>query len=274
MIVEPELRVPDFAKAGADIISVHAEVASTIHLHRSLNQIKDLGCLAGAVLNPGTPLSAIEEVLEVLDLVLIMSVNPGFGGQAFIPSQLDKIRRLKEMCNEKVRDLLLRSCGEHFRREVGHACLVEPCCMGDLVSVSCTPMHAAASPLTPSVTCTARRAACGYDGAQRVSGGCCAAHLPFGPLARGELLFATKRVVLCRELTRGSRSMAVSGQQMRGRSLTPVSMPSSQALPSSVHRATPMRSPVSNRPTWRSILSRRKCGPGTMTCLTEAEWSM
>eukprot|EP00892_Ulva_mutabilis_P002073 jgi/Ulvmu1/11867/UM081_0025.1 len=101
MIVEPELRVPDFAKAGADIISVHAEVASTIHLHRSLNQIKDLGCLAGAVLNPGTPLSALEEVLEVLDLVLIMSVNPGFGGQAFIESQVDKIRRLKTMCNEK-----------------------------------------------------------------------------------------------------------------------------------------------------------------------------
>lgn len=103
MIVEPELRVPDFAKAGADIISVHAEVASTIHLHRSLNQIKDLGCLAGAVLNPATPLSAIEEVLEVLDLVLIMSVNPGFGGQAFINSQVDKIRRLKAMCNDKVR---------------------------------------------------------------------------------------------------------------------------------------------------------------------------
>lgn len=103
MIVEPELRVPDFAKAGADIISVHAEVASTIHLHRSLNQIKDLGCLAGAVLNPGTPLSAIEEVLDVLDLVLIMSVNPGFGGQGFIGSQVDKIRRLKAMCNDRVR---------------------------------------------------------------------------------------------------------------------------------------------------------------------------
>ena len=64
MIVEPELRVPDFAKAGADIISVHAEVASTIHLHRTINQIKDLGCKAGVVLNPGTSLSAIEEVLD------------------------------------------------------------------------------------------------------------------------------------------------------------------------------------------------------------------
>ena len=62
MIVEPELRVPDFIKAGADIVSIHVENSSTIHLHRNLNMIKDLGCLAGAVLNPGTPLSAIEEV--------------------------------------------------------------------------------------------------------------------------------------------------------------------------------------------------------------------
>ena len=100
MIVEPELRVADFAKAGADIISVHAEQSSTIHLHRVVNQIKDLGCSAGVVLNPGTPLSTIEEVLTEVDLVLIMSVNPGFGGQKFISSQLDKIRRLKEMCNE------------------------------------------------------------------------------------------------------------------------------------------------------------------------------
>ena len=101
MIVEPELRVPDFAKAGADIISVHAEVASTIHLHRTINQIKDLGCKAGVVLNPGTSLSAIEEVLDQVDLVLIMSVNPGFGGQKFIESQVQKIRELKRMCNEK-----------------------------------------------------------------------------------------------------------------------------------------------------------------------------
>jgi ribulose-phosphate 3-epimerase len=101
MIVEPENRVADFAKAGADIISVHAEQSSTIHLHRLVNQIKDLGCDAGVVLNPGTPLSAIEEVLEEVDLVLIMSVNPGFGGQKFIHSQVDKIQRLKAMCNAK-----------------------------------------------------------------------------------------------------------------------------------------------------------------------------
>jgi ribulose-phosphate 3-epimerase len=102
MIVEPELRVADFAKAGADIISVHCENSATIHLHRTLNQIKELGCLAGAVLNPGTPASAIEEVLDVVDLILVMSVNPGFGGQKFIETQVDKIRRIRQMCNEKV----------------------------------------------------------------------------------------------------------------------------------------------------------------------------
>lgn len=101
MIVEPELRVPDFVKAGADIISVHAEVAATIHLHRSLNQIKDLGCKAGVVLNPGTSLSTIEYVLDVVDLVLIMSVNPGFGGQSFIETQVKKIAELRKMCNDR-----------------------------------------------------------------------------------------------------------------------------------------------------------------------------
>mmetsp|Transcript_13029 Transcript_13029/g.29398 ORF Transcript_13029/g.29398 Transcript_13029/m.29398 type:complete len:312 (+) Transcript_13029:96-1031(+) len=101
MIVEPEQRVEDFANAGADIISVHAEAASTIHLHRTVNQIKQLGCLAGVVLNPGTPLTQIEYVLEEVDLVLIMSVNPGFGGQGFIESQVDKIKELKAMCKAK-----------------------------------------------------------------------------------------------------------------------------------------------------------------------------
>jgi len=101
MIVEPEQRVEDFAKAGADIISVHCEAASTIHLHRVVNQIKSLGCMAGVVLNPGTPLSQIEYVLEDVDLVLIMSVNPGFGGQSFIESQVQKTKELKQMCKAK-----------------------------------------------------------------------------------------------------------------------------------------------------------------------------
>lgn len=101
MIVEPERYVADFAKAGADIISVHAEGSATIHLHRTLNQIKELGKQAGVVLNPGTSLDAIEYVLDVCDLVLIMSVNPGFGGQGFIPAVLPKIRQLRAMCNER-----------------------------------------------------------------------------------------------------------------------------------------------------------------------------
>ncbi|KAF5734684.1 Ribulose-phosphate 3-epimerase chloroplastic [Tripterygium wilfordii] len=101
MIVEPDQRVPDFIKAGADIVSVHCEQSSTIHLHRTVNQIKSLGVKAGVVLNPATPLSAIEYVLDVVDLVLIMSVNPGFGGQSFIESQVKKISDLRRICAEK-----------------------------------------------------------------------------------------------------------------------------------------------------------------------------
>ncbi|KAG0503262.1 hypothetical protein HPP92_003334 [Vanilla planifolia] len=101
MIVEPEQRVPDFVKAGADIVSVHCEQSSTIHLHRTINQIKDLGAKAGVVLNPATPLNAIEYVLDVVDLVLIMSVNPGFGGQSFIESQVKKISDLRRLCAER-----------------------------------------------------------------------------------------------------------------------------------------------------------------------------
>ncbi|CAL9118678.1 unnamed protein product [Musa textilis] len=101
MIVEPEQRVPDFIKAGADIVSVHCEQSSTIHLHRTVNQVKSLGAKAGVVLNPATPLTAIEYVLDVVDLVLIMSVNPGFGGQSFIESQVKKISELRRLCAEK-----------------------------------------------------------------------------------------------------------------------------------------------------------------------------
>ncbi|WP_072619538.1 ribulose-phosphate 3-epimerase [Spirulina major] len=101
MIVEPEKYVADFAKAGADIISVHAEHNASPHLHRTLGQIRELGKQAGVVLNPSTPLVLIEHVLELCDLVLIMSVNPGFGGQSFIPAVLPKIRDLRKMCDER-----------------------------------------------------------------------------------------------------------------------------------------------------------------------------
>ncbi len=99
MIVEPEKYVGDFAKAGADHIYVQVEACP--HLHRNLAQIKDLGKKAGAVLNPGTKLDTLDYCLELCDLVLIMSVNPGFGGQSFIENQVDKIRELREICNQK-----------------------------------------------------------------------------------------------------------------------------------------------------------------------------
>ncbi len=101
MIVEPEKYVEDFAKAGADIISVHAEHNASPHLHRTLGQIRELGKQAGVVLNPGTPLSLIEHVLPLCDLILIMSVNPGFGGQSFIPEMVTKVQDLRKMCDRR-----------------------------------------------------------------------------------------------------------------------------------------------------------------------------
>lgn len=101
MIVEPEKYVEEFAKAGADIISVHAEHNASPHLHRTLCQIRELGKQAGVVLNPSTPVELIEYVLDVCDLILVMSVNPGFGGQSFIPSAVGKIRKLRQMCDDR-----------------------------------------------------------------------------------------------------------------------------------------------------------------------------
>jgi len=101
MIVEPEKYVGDFAKAGADHILVHAEQSSTIHLHRVLGQIRDLGKKAGAVLNPATPPEVLDYVLPLCDVILVMSVNPGFGGQKFIHEILPKIRQLRWSCNER-----------------------------------------------------------------------------------------------------------------------------------------------------------------------------
>jgi ribulose-phosphate 3-epimerase len=101
MIVEPEKYVESFAKAGADHILVHVEHNVSPHLHRTLSQIRELGKRAGAVLNPSTPLDFIEYVLEICDSVLLMTVNPGFGGQSFIEEVVPKIRQLRQMCLEK-----------------------------------------------------------------------------------------------------------------------------------------------------------------------------
>ena len=95
MVEHPDTQIESFAKAGADIITFHVEAAK--HPHRVLQAIKAAGCKAGICLNPGTPLSMVEELLDELDMIVIMSVNPGYGGQKFIPSSLDKIARLKAM---------------------------------------------------------------------------------------------------------------------------------------------------------------------------------
>ncbi|MBK8190202.1 MAG: ribulose-phosphate 3-epimerase [Vampirovibrionales bacterium] len=95
MIERPELSLKAYRDAGADIITVHAEACR--HLHRTLESIRELGALAGVSLNPATPLSAVEEVIDSIDLALVMSVNPGFGGQRFIPGSVSKIARLKTM---------------------------------------------------------------------------------------------------------------------------------------------------------------------------------
>ena len=103
MIERPELYIPQFAKAGADYIIVHVEAC--VHLHRTVQQIHDEGKLAGVAINPATPLITLEEILPYADMILIMTVNPGFGGQEFIPTMLSKIRRLKAMLEEHRVDL-------------------------------------------------------------------------------------------------------------------------------------------------------------------------
>ncbi len=99
MIEKPDALIPDFAKAGADILTVHVEACT--HLHRTLQLIKSLGVKAGVSLNPHTPVSVLEPVIDDLDLILIMSVNPGFGGQAFIPYSLEKIKQAKALIGER-----------------------------------------------------------------------------------------------------------------------------------------------------------------------------
>lgn len=99
MVVNPERYVDAFAQAGADIMTIHAE--STLHIHGALQKIKAAGMKAGVVINPGTPVSAIESVLSLVDQVLIMTVNPGFGGQAFIPETFEKVAKVAQLRDEK-----------------------------------------------------------------------------------------------------------------------------------------------------------------------------
>ncbi|QBD84789.1 ribulose-phosphate 3-epimerase [Clostridium tetani] len=109
MIEEPSKYIEDFAKAGADIITFHYEAET--HLDRTINYIKSFGVKAGIALNPGTPVSLIKDLIPSLDMVLIMSVNPGFGGQKYIPYASDKIRELKKLKDELNKDLIIEVDG-------------------------------------------------------------------------------------------------------------------------------------------------------------------
>lgn len=110
LMVKPVDRIiPDFAKAGADYISFHPEASE--HIDRTLQMIRDLGCKAGLVFNPATPLHYLDHVMDKVDLILIMSVNPGFGGQAFIPEALNKLAAARKRIDESGRDILLQIDG-------------------------------------------------------------------------------------------------------------------------------------------------------------------
>jgi ribulose-phosphate 3-epimerase len=111
MIVEPERYLSAFADAGADHLLVQAEPGSTIHLHRVLSRVRELGKKAGAVLDPASPPELIEYVLHLCDIILVMTVNPGFGGQSFLPEMLPKIRRLRTMCAERGLDPVIEVDG-------------------------------------------------------------------------------------------------------------------------------------------------------------------
>lgn len=101
MIIEPENYLDAFARAGADHLLVQAEPSSTIHLHRVLSRIRQLGLKAGAVLDPASPIAFVEQVLHLCDVILVMTVNPGFGGQEFLPEILPKIRDLRRLCKSR-----------------------------------------------------------------------------------------------------------------------------------------------------------------------------
>jgi ribulose-phosphate 3-epimerase len=118
MIVEPERYLTDFAEAGADHLLIQAEPGSTIHLHRVLSSIRALGLKAGVVLDPATPVEQTEYVLQLCDVILVMTVNPGFGGQAFLPEMLPKIRRLRDLCRSRGLDPVIEVDGG---QDGGHA---------------------------------------------------------------------------------------------------------------------------------------------------------
>jgi ribulose-phosphate 3-epimerase len=121
MIVEPERYLADFVKAGADHLLVQAEPGSTIHLHRVLSRIREMGKQAGVVLDPATPPELIEYVLHLCDIIMVMTVNPGFGGQKFLPEMMPKIRRIRERCAERGLNPVIEVDGGENAETVGKA---------------------------------------------------------------------------------------------------------------------------------------------------------
>ena len=121
MMVEPERYLSAFVDAGADHLLVQAEPGSTIHLHRVLGQIRSLGRKAGVVLDPASPPELIEYVLHLCDIILVMTVNPGFGGQTFLPEMLPKIRRLRAMCAGRGLDPVIEVDGGENAETAGQA---------------------------------------------------------------------------------------------------------------------------------------------------------
>lgn len=121
MIVEPERYLADFAKAGADHLLIQAEPSSTIHLYRVLSRIRELGKKAGAVLDPASPIAFVEQVLHLCDIVMVMTVNPGFGGQAFLPEMLLKVRQLRQCCEAKGLDPWVAVDGGQDEKNAGLA---------------------------------------------------------------------------------------------------------------------------------------------------------
>jgi ribulose-phosphate 3-epimerase len=121
MIVEPERSLTDFARAGADHLLVQAEPSATVHLHRVLSQIRELGKKAGVVLDPASPTELIEYVLDLCDVILVMTVNPGFGGQKFLPEMLPKIRRLRQLCDARGLRPVIEVDGGLNCENAGHA---------------------------------------------------------------------------------------------------------------------------------------------------------
>ena len=139
MIVEPDRYVQRFADAGADVLTVQAEAC--VHLHRTLQTIHESGMQAGVALNPHTPLSAVEEVLDDIDMVLVMTVNPGYGGQAFIPQSYRKIRRLRDMIEGRSLSTLIQVDGGVTEQNAGelYAAGVDVLVAGNTVFSSADP---------------------------------------------------------------------------------------------------------------------------------------